>query len=765
MTEILAPAGDEEAFFAALRAGADAIYVGLKDFSARKAAANFSPEQLKDCADAAHVVGAKVYVALNTLVKEGEVSAFFAAALTAWNAGADALIVQDLFLGSLLKKTYPEMTLHLSTQAGVCNIYGARLAKRLGFSRVILARETPIADIRAIAAEVETEVFVQGALCTCFSGQCYMSSFAGGNSGNRGLCKQPCRKKYRIDRAGHESLSYALSLSDLCAASDVPKLIEAGVSSFKIEGRMRSAAYVAAAVEYYKDILTGAKQAQLAKDFSALKRAFNRGNYTRGYAFGQGKDLLSPDIQGHMGEQIGTVGARPGAANHRKDNAAENDKFTFVRSSYVPSDGDGFKVIRGGNKEVGGGVWRSSFPQGKGGFYLQKNADFRAGDGVYLTLESKPFLPSAPRTVPLLLHAEIAEGKPPRIRAEGPFGVLEFTADFAAQTARSSPFTRQDLIDCFEKTDRFPFCVRWGNIAIDGNCFLLRSALNSFRRSVFSSVFSLLCGTREPLPERAMLAPEMQKDFPVATEKGDRMVLIGGDPAEASRLGMQIDCAVFRPQNYKNSAEYEGFFKVSEYYAWHKYLYIPAYCVGEDLEILGRHLEGFDGVYTESAFVLEWLRGRKISVMLGTGCNISSAVAARVALFCGADEVVLSKELSLAEIGKIGDASLYVFAGGSVKVMELGHCPFGRDCSGCDRRSAYTLTDEQGRAFPLLRYENSVCRFEVYNSAPLTGCPHTLSRRVYDFSALPSEDAAAFAMGKEENVRTHTSGAFRRGTI
>ena len=194
--EVLAPAGDKTAFEAALAAGADAVYLGLQDFSARKSAANFTVDDLAEAARKAHALGAKVYVALNTLVKEGERENFFVSALQAWNAGADALIVQELFLGRELKRLYPEMELHLSTQAGVCNAEGARLAKEYGFSRIILARETPLSDIARIAAIVETECFVQGALCTCFSGQCYFSSVVGGNSGNRGLCKQPCRKRY-----------------------------------------------------------------------------------------------------------------------------------------------------------------------------------------------------------------------------------------------------------------------------------------------------------------------------------------------------------------------------------------------------------------------------------------------------------------------------------------------------------------------------------------------------------------------------------------
>ncbi|MDE7257222.1 MAG: U32 family peptidase, partial [Clostridia bacterium] len=190
MTEILAPAGDEKCAYAAINSGANAIYLGLSAYSARSSAENFGFDALEKLIAYAHVLGVKIYVAMNTLVKNAELEGFVNTAVKVHNLGADALIVQDIYLGAYLKKTYPQMCLHLSTQAGVCNAYGAKYAKELGFSRVILARETPLADIKEIAKIIETEAFVQGALCTCFSGQCYLSSFAGGNSGNRGKCKQ-----------------------------------------------------------------------------------------------------------------------------------------------------------------------------------------------------------------------------------------------------------------------------------------------------------------------------------------------------------------------------------------------------------------------------------------------------------------------------------------------------------------------------------------------------------------------------------------------
>ncbi|MDE6001215.1 MAG: U32 family peptidase, partial [Clostridia bacterium] len=175
MSEILAPAGDKNSAYAAINAGADAIYLGLDKFSARSSAENFNEENFKEICRYARAFGVKVYVALNTVVKDSELEGFFAAAVSAWNTGADALIIQDLFLGKYLKKLAPKIKLHLSTQAGTCNILGAELAKECGFERVILARETKLLDVAEISKIIETEAFVQGALCTCFSGQCYMS--------------------------------------------------------------------------------------------------------------------------------------------------------------------------------------------------------------------------------------------------------------------------------------------------------------------------------------------------------------------------------------------------------------------------------------------------------------------------------------------------------------------------------------------------------------------------------------------------------------
>ena len=693
-----------------------------------------------------------MHVALNTLVKESELPAFFASAEAAWNAGADALIIQDLFLGAELKRQCPQMVLHLSTQAGVCNAYGARLAKRYGFSRVILARETPLADIAAVCKEIETEVFVQGALCTCFSGQCYLSSFAGGNSGNRGLCKQPCRKRYTADRKGFGSPSYALSLSDLCVGERVKQLAQAGVASFKIEGRMRSAAYVGAAVRYYRDIFADAGKGALAADLSALKRAYNRGDYTQGYAFGEERGLHSAAIQGHMGERVGTV------ARFTKD-----AKRAYISSSFSPREGDGFKVIRAGAEEIGGGSWRAADGSDAGGVYLPAGAGWKAGDGVYLTADTALAEKTAERKKlgPLRLRIRIAAGELPEAAVSGRFGERTFRGGRRAEAAQNSPLCEEDVRRCFLKTDGYPFAVEFESVDVGAGCFLVRSALNAFRRSVFEGAAAALAG--EPRVPVSLSVPPPR----AVREPQDRagIAVIGDLPFFSSPSAHMVAHAIFKPTDYKNTAEIEGFLKISEYYAWHTWLYLPPFMTEKELASLLSYLPRFCGVYGEGVWAAQFCREHGLRLFAGVGFNLFNSIALAGARAAGAEEAALSKELSSAELVQAGARGAYVLAGGGIKVMDLIHCPFGRSCGDCDRRRRYTLTDEAGRAFPLLRYETSVCRFELYNPSLLDAGgaeKRTGAAALFDLTALGGECAKAILDGRS-GALPHTSGAFRRG--
>lgn len=283
MLEILAPCGSPESLEAALNTGADAVYLGLRSFSARKNAANFTQEEFSAAVDKAHRQGVKVYAAINTLMFDDELSELENTVRFIDEAGADAVIVQDMGAAQLIKQTAPRLHLHASTQMTVTSASGAEFAKRQGFTRVVLPRELSLEEIRNITSKVdiETEVFVHGALCVCLSGQCLLSAFLGGRSGNRGLCAQPCRLNYKCgDREN------VLSLKDLSLIDKLKELEQAGVTSAKIEGRMKRPEYVAAAVSQCRAALDGKKT-----DRELLRSVFSRSGFTSAYYDGTFKDM------------------------------------------------------------------------------------------------------------------------------------------------------------------------------------------------------------------------------------------------------------------------------------------------------------------------------------------------------------------------------------------------------------------------------------------------------------------------------------------
>lgn len=286
--EILAPAGSFDALVAAVRCGANAVYLGTKALNARRNASNFSGEELKAAVDYCHKRNVKVYLTLNTLVGDSEFKTAYEAIECACNASVDALILQDIGLAALVRQAAPAMPMHASTQMSVQSIEGIRMLEKLGFSRAVLPRELSEKEIAAIAAQtdMELECFVHGALCMCVSGQCLMSAVLGGRSGNRGLCAQPCRLPFGINQKGGSNLS----LKDLSLVDELERLERAGVCSFKIEGRMKRPEYVAAAVTACKNSIYNVNNIEID---NALHAVFSRSGFTKGYFEGKlGKEMF-----------------------------------------------------------------------------------------------------------------------------------------------------------------------------------------------------------------------------------------------------------------------------------------------------------------------------------------------------------------------------------------------------------------------------------------------------------------------------------------
>lgn len=306
--ELLAPAGNYEAFLGAIHAGADAVYLGGEKYGARAYADNFLQEEIISAIRYAHIFGRKVYLTINTLMKEEEYHNLFDYILPLYQVGLDGVIVQDLGALEILKASFPQLELHASTQMTLTSALGVSHVKEMGACRVVPARELSLEEIREIKEKVDIEIecFVHGAMCYCYSGQCLFSSILGGRSGNRGRCAQPCRLPYKIGKESRES--YPFSLKDMCTISFVPKLIEAGIDSFKIEGRMKKPEYAAGVTAIYRKYIdlyykNGSKEYKVLKeDLDNLSKLYIRSEIQDGYYFKHnGKEMITPGKPSYSG--------------------------------------------------------------------------------------------------------------------------------------------------------------------------------------------------------------------------------------------------------------------------------------------------------------------------------------------------------------------------------------------------------------------------------------------------------------------------------
>lgn len=314
--ELLAPAGNTEGFYGAIHAGADAVYLGGSRFGARAYADNFTADELIHCIRYAHLWGRRVYLTVNTLVKEREFSLLYDYLLPFYEIGLDGVIVQDIGVLAFLREHFPEMELHASTQMTLTGVYGSQLVRDMGVCRIVPARELSLEEIKHIKEHtgLSLETFIHGAMCYCYSGQCLFSSILGGRSGNRGRCAQPCRLPYEVLVQGEASKEcYPLSLKDMCTIEHIPELIEAGIDSFKIEGRMKKPEYTAGVTAIYRKYIDQYYEAEAcgevpkrlqiaAEDSRALSCLYIRSERQDGYYYKHnGRDMVTLDSPAYSG--------------------------------------------------------------------------------------------------------------------------------------------------------------------------------------------------------------------------------------------------------------------------------------------------------------------------------------------------------------------------------------------------------------------------------------------------------------------------------
>jgi len=462
--ELLAPAGSLEAFFAAMEAGADAVYCGLQSFSARAKAKNFSFQDIAAMTRYVQQRDRKLFVTINTLVKEQELPALIDTLAAVEEAGVDAVILQDLGVWRMARNHFPDLELHASTQMTVHNAAGVTQLEKMGFSRGVLARELTLPEIQHIRSQthLELEHFIHGALCFCFSGQCYFSSYLGGKSGNRGRCTQPCRRRY--SQRGKDG--YYFSPNDLSAIELLPALQDAGVSSFKIEGRMKSAEYVSNVVQAYRMVMdaTGKDRQSAVEDArKLLKQSFGR-TPTKGFLAGrQPTDMATPALRGSTGRYLGEV-------------TRATDNKLFFKSRDVLNLGDRIRIQPGSDK-VGTAftvkqLWAGRKPVKKlaaGAACVSHTfkGRFKPGDAVFKVSSQKAFAMSdaacrrrlqqvGAARQPLTLNVAV-ENQQLIVCAEVGQVCLNASYDVEMFAAKQSPLSKEALEQVFRQCDDAPF--------------------------------------------------------------------------------------------------------------------------------------------------------------------------------------------------------------------------------------------------------------------------------------------------------------------
>lgn len=473
--ELLCPAGDINALKAAVDSGADAVYLGYKAFGARASAVNFDQDSLSEAVRYAHLYHARVHVTVNTLIKEHEFSALHETLDAIAASGADAVIVQDLGVASLVRDEYPMLALHASTQMGLSNAADAAFAKEFGFSRVVLARECSLSEIRKVVATgIETEVFAHGALCSGVSGRCLMSSMAGGRSGNRGRCAQPCRLQLRLG----ERKGALLSLRDLCTLEYLEAFCDAGVCSLKVEGRLKSPEYVAVVTGVYRkaldQIAAGTFDPHDPAPMEALRQIFNRGGFTKGHAFGaEDAEMCASQRVSHEGVSIGAVTKVRGSLAHVRLTRSLNDGDSLqIRGR---QDGD----MRYSGHDVSAGEEAT--------LRLRPGLQPREGDEVARLSDARQ-LESArnhhPKPILITMDAAFALDQPMQLQISDGISTISVTGD-RVQAAQKRAATADDVRKQLEKLGETPYQLKTADslhIALEAHLFLPVSALNELRR-------------------------------------------------------------------------------------------------------------------------------------------------------------------------------------------------------------------------------------------------------------------------------------------
>ena len=750
--ELLAPAGGPEPFYAALAAGADAIYCGMGAFNARRKADNFTDESFEAACRAAHLAGSRVYVTVNIVIKDEEMSEALSLVDRCWRLGADAFIIQDWGLFFEIRRLMPEVETHISTQANIHDARGTAWCKEAGADRVTLSRELSIDEIAIIhdAVDIELEVFSHGAICFCYSGVCLLSSFTSrGRSANRGMCAQPCRLPYElIDETGRSwskpGRERALCPRDTCTADMLPRLLDAGAHALKLEGRMKAPDYVHSIVSAYRaqldDILAGREISDETAQarYRQLKRCFNR-DFTSEYQEGRsGDEMMSYERSNNRGQIVGEVlGSKPlgNTKGLKPDDKRRRAAWTKLRLSEPVSKGDLLELrhddefdqfltaIAPEDAQAGDSIeCRTARPMPAGALVrlIRSQAALDAAEAAL----KRPVARKRAVDVRVVAHlgqpftVELTCIDDPALsgRAEG----------FTVESAKTRAVSAEDLVEHVGRMGSSPFEAVSFDIQLDEGCGMGFSAVHKVRAAACKAL------------ERAILAPYAERV---------NHLMVQSDPvcpADLNDLGEV--CALVTSLNAAAAARKAGAARV--------YMTVddllaeglsPASCSAEGvipvLDEVSREAdhERLDPWFTPGApaavgTISELALGAEIGsvVELRSCIPVHNVPCMRELAARGAHAAWLSPELTLAEIERIapqrGEMTLGLMVLGTPRVMTSEHCILQvagaciHDCANCRLRARdFKLKNIDGRMLPVRTGLNG--RSHLYDGVQLDATP------------------------------------------
>ena len=704
---LLAPAGSIESLKAAVHSGADAVYFGLDKFNARMKAGNFTPDNLDEWVKFCHLFNVKVFITLNTSIKNDEILAATQLAIDCYNKNVDGLIVTDLGLLKSIKEILPNMDVTISTQQNIHNVLGAKMAQILNADRIVVSREAHLCDITKIKqnTNIEIETFLHGAMCVSVSGQCYFSSFIDSNSGNRGLCAQPCRQKYDAHFGGKKLNSgYLLSSKDLCLINHINNLKKAGVSVLKIEGRNRRPQYVAQTVSTYRKILDGKQPDE--NDIFCLKSAFNRGDYTCDGYFFNNSDKIYPLIQGHMGAYVGNIINKKGVL--------------YLKSGKHINKGDAFKVLCNG-LEAGGAVALSDSENNL--TKLSVSQGVKENDKVYITSLTQQNEFSLNKKIEISAYFSAKINQKPKLTLTRENISITVFGDILTQKPINRHTTKEEITQQLLRIGNTHYTI--ADIVVDcDEVFLPLSSINSLRRNAIEAIEQEIITQYNKKLNRKFFKNVTFAKMPVINAADSILLYLSSFDKSINFDSNTI--FVYKPDQYS----IQGAREFCETTKLPKYLDLPNFATEKDIEVLTSILKeaAFEGVVANNLYGILLAKELNKKIICGLGLNIFNDRALdSLRQICGNlfESFVYSKELTLNEINDFSDKSGYIFAEGEICVMTLAHCPvqvsYNCNCGTCKYKGDLSYTDKTNRKFALKRKKVYNCYWEIYNCYPLSG--------------------------------------------